>query len=375
MKIGIDCRPMQWSLRGGVTEYMRHLIPALVSVGENHEFIGFWNSFGNEPIEKFPGVTSVRHHIPNKLFNPSLRFLGVPKLNHLMGNCDIVFLPNLNFSAVSNKTKLIVTVHDCSFVHFPECFTIKQKLWHKAIAPKQLLRRADHVVTVSEHTKQDVAETFHIAESKITSIGAGLTAPQDIIPDGSVLIRHGITAPYVLFLGTLEPRKNCEGLIEAFEIACKQYLAPELASRIQLVLAGNLGWGAKRVFKKRDKSVLKNQIIIAGQISETDKWQLYKQALVFAYPSFYEGIGLPALEAASQGTPVITSSVTSLPEYLGDAALLINPWNITDLAVAIASMIHDEKLRQYFGIKGKEMVQKYKWEDVARKLMNVFENV
>ncbi len=371
MKIIIDARPLMWHIGGGVPVFTRQLLTEL-SKRHDHEYVLWQNAWKKLPLE--PGLEhlkTIQTRIPNKLLNPALRTLHFPRLDALTGEADVFFLPNLNFVTRPKHGKVIVTVHDLSFVRSPHFFSTRQQLWHKALQLGKLFNLVDHIVVVSEHTKHDLLELFpKVSAEKVSVIGLGIEAPP---VSGQLVLetqsRYNLTKPYFLHVGTLEPRKNIVNLMAAFETVAN---TKEL-SEFDLVLVGAKGWGAREVEREHKKSSVRNRIKILGGISDPDKHALMAGAKLFVYPSWYEGFGIPPLEAARHGVPVIASSVTSMPEVMGNAAFLVNPWDVSGLGQAMVAMIADDTLRAQFAKAGQIQAQKYQWKDVAEKLVKVFE--
>jgi glycosyltransferase involved in cell wall biosynthesis len=304
-------------------------------------------------------------HWPNKLFNGSLFFLGIPKLDRLLGNVDLFFLPNLNFCAFSRRCKTVVTVHDLSFL-YPEFYSLKGRLWHWSVRPKAILKKAKAIIAVSESTKRDLLARYDINEEKIHVIPHGIDIEKyrNVSADAcaKVLSRYKIRKPYVLFLGNVESRKNVAGLIKAWQ-----------------------------EYKKRDK--LNCELVLAGQninstlnldtpsvrvinyVDESDKPPLYSQAQAFAYVSYYEGFGLPILEAMAAGVPVLTSFATSLPGLAGPGALIVDPYNYQEIAEGLHQILNNVALRQDFIDRGRQIVRDFSWAKSARATLDIFSNL
>ncbi|HLA26123.1 MAG TPA: glycosyltransferase family 1 protein, partial [Patescibacteria group bacterium] len=176
---------------------------------------------------------------------------------------------------------------------------------------------------------------------------------------------------YILFLATVEERKNVRGLIAAYEYAREKKM---IGSNIDLILAGPKGYGFSAIKIMADKSKFFSQIKILGPVSDEQKKSLYANASVFVYPSFYEGFGFPPLEAMAFGVPVIASSSASLGEILGNAALLVQPYQTAELAAAISNILNNENLRKIYAQRGLDLVKRYQWKDAAEKLSVAFKN-
>jgi len=363
MHIGVDIRCLMNPVRTGVGEYTYQLLNAVFKMDKENQYFLFYNS--SKDVSQFiPKWEQINVHYvglwwPNKLLN-LLLWLGLVNLDKLIaGNLDYFFSPNLNFISLSRKTKFILTIHDLSFEFLPECFTLKQRLWHWFLRPKKQCERADVVLVPSENTRRDVIESCKVVSSKVVKVGHGCQYP---ISNIQYPISNN---KYILYMGTLEPRKNVEVLIDAYR---KLYNSTTFTT-YNMVIAGDKGW-------KSDKLValINNTpgVEYVGYVDETKKTELYQNAALFVFPSLYEGFGLPVLEAMAFGVPVIASNRPSLGEVCGNAAYYVNPNNVADLAGVMKLVLADDKLRQEMSWKGIVQAQKFNWEDSARLLLSLF---
>ncbi len=390
LKIGIDIRCLMSPNRTGVAEYTYELLNAIFKIdkptpgrGEQNQYYLFYNSYKDvtEHVPLWPQQSNI-HYVatkwPNKLLNIAIKFLGWPKLDKLIsrnGHLDYFFSPNFNFTALSKNIKQILTAHDLSFKFYPQFFSIKQRLWHWAINPKKQCRRANKIIAQSENTKRDIVDYYQILPEKIKVIYPGISCHAEFIsasPEIPKQVRDDIQKKYnlpnhfILFLGTVEPRKNIVGLIEAFELAFSSLPVP-----YSLVIAGAQGWNNKEIYKRVSASPLRDKIKFTGYVNADDKPGLYSLAELFVYPSFYEGFGFPVLEAMACGAPVITSNRSSLPEITNQAAYLINPNRPAEIADAMIKLIKDEKLKEHFKTLGLEQAKKFSWESAAKEWLDL----
>jgi len=405
MNIGIDIRPLMSSTRTGVGEYTYEFLNAIFKIDQQNQYFLFYNSSKdisqNIPKWKQENVHYVATHWPNKFFNASIKLLKRPCLDKLICHCeeqspdshqdeatwqshgtkadlnprdcdaslamtelDIFYSPNLNFTSLSKKTKHIITIHDLSFKIFPEFYSLKQRLWHKVINPKKQCRHADLILTPSENTKRDVVEYYGIDKNKIKVLYPGISSIQN--EQRAIKNKYDLPKNFILFLGTIEPRKNIIGLIEAFENSYSLLSTPH-----SLIIAGAPGWNNKDIFNRINQSKYKEYIKFIDYVDPEDKSTLYSMAKLFVYPSFYEGFGFPVLEAMASGTPVITSNRSSLPEITQDTAYLINPNKTSEISQAMVKLLGDEKLYGYFKDMGLKQAEKFKWERMAEKWMEI----
>ena len=381
MRIGVDARCLADGRRSGVEEYAIALLSELFRIDRKNEYILFFNAWGNVDAglsfaDGFPNVSVRRFRIPNKLLNLSLWYLNWPKLDRLVGGVDAFFLPNINFCAVSDGTKLFVTAHDLSFEAYPETFSWKQRMWHFFVNPKKLFRWADRIFSVSRSTKDDLETRYGIRPSKIEVIQSGIDGrfhEYDRNDPKLLSVKEKYQLPYrfILYLGAFEPRKNIVSVVRAFT-ALKKARHPEF-EKLSLVLAGVSGWKEDEIRDEIESSSFRGNIILPGFVDGEDKPALYNLASLFAYPSFYEGFGFPPLEALACGVPVVASNSSSLPEVVGDAGILIDPHRPDELLRAFEEVLLDKKLRATLHERGLSRARRFLWGETARRVLAEFE--
>lgn len=379
MNIGIDVRSLLDKNYSGVGEYTYQILKALFEIDSRNHYFLFYNSanpklVGNLPKFEQKNVHYCRFKYPNKLLNLCLFIFNFPKIDILMAKkyrnflggekIDIFFTPNINFIALSKNCRHIVTVHDLSFEKFPEFYDIKGRIWHKLANFQRIIENCNLVVAVSKNTKNDLIDLYKIRGSKITVIHSGIDNDFEIIKDSQILekvkLKYNLSDDFILYLGNLEPRKNIESIIEAFSL---------LKTNTKLVIAGGEGWKNKSIYKTIKDNNLKDRVIFTGYVNKDDKPALYNLAKVFVYPSYYEGFGFPPLEAFACGIPVITSYSSSLSEVAGDAALMVDPYNINDIYKAMNKLLLDDSLRDDLKNRGLELSKNYNWKKTAEKFL------
>lgn len=377
MRIAIDTRLLNSGSHSGVEEYTQNIVQELLTQSRDDNFIFFNNSlktsylpnFSSKGGSAFGGINqnnniqTINWHIPNKILDLVFRF-GLVKPNF---KADIFFSPNL--SSLQTKIPHIVTIHDLSFLHYPEFFTPLAHAWHAARVSINC-KQAAHIITDCEFTKNDLINLFKINPNKISVIYLGLDAQFKKLPrNDSHLLNfkqtNNLNFPFILYLGTLEPRKNIPGIIRAFNILKKNIIHKDL----RFVLAGKKGWLYKNIFKEFDRSPFKKDIIFFGPVKNDERVFLYNLAEAFVYPSFFEGFGLPPLEAQACGTPVVASDRTSLAETLSDSALLINPWKVADIAERLELILCNNQERNLLIQKGLENSKRFSWSDAGKATM------
>ena len=367
-KIAVDLRSLHSAEFSGVEHYTVNVLQNLLESNPGTLYKLFYNGFAQREFEFFHFINAeyIQTRVPNRLLNLSLVLFGYPKLDKLIGDYDTLFMPNWNAVAVSPETKLVLTVHDTSPQLMPEFYSWKSRIWHRLVIAK-LIARADRIIAVSEFTKTSLVEKMSVPAEKITVAPLGVdhdnfrpNLPVDRLRE--VRNRYDLPGDFVLFIGTVEPRKNLARLIAAFENADEPR---------HLVIVGKLGWKYRAILKQIAQSPKRRCIHLLGYVEEADKPYLLKLARVFAWPSLYEGFGLPVLEAMAVGTPVVTSNVTSLPEVAGDSALLIDPYNIDDIAAAVSALSTDETLREQYIARGLQRSKSFAWEQSAKIIKDV----
>lgn len=383
MRIGIDIRCLAEGKRTGVEEYTIALLSGLFRQFPENEYILFFNAWKKEVPDfswatKYPNVTLKVFHFPNKILNFSLWYFRFPKLDRLIGGTDVFFLPNINFSAVSKRTKLVVTAHDLSFEIFPETFSLKRRLWHFFINFRNLIRSADVVIAVSESTKNDLIDYYGIPEEKITVIHSGIGKQFSVMNRNDVdLVRvkekYHLPYKFILALSTFEPRKNLPALISAFDALMD--LHHPVLDKYFLVIAGTRGWKYRDTFQAIRTSPYRNKIIVTGFIADGDKSALYNLSSLFVYPSFYEGFGFPPLEAMACGVPVIASHSASLPEIVGSAGILIDPYRPDEILQAMKQILLDSELLEVLHKKSIVRARDFDWNKSIASTEHIFSSV
>lgn len=405
MIIGIDIRSLVEGKQSGVEEYTINLLENLFKIDQQNEYRLFYNAYKTKSLDisifnQYKNVKIYKFNWPNKILNLSFRILNYPRIDKMLKGVDLFFAPNIMFFGLSSNCKLILTIHDLSYEYYKNFLTSRRRFWHKLLNPKRLAKKADKIICPSYSTKSDLIKTYGIPAEKIeviysgiapfchskkgakatdeefSSIGGGILRRPDAIGtsqnDGlqKIIEKYHLPRKFILFLGTFEPRKNIIGIISAYKMFKTQHGTP-----YKLVLAGGGGWKNKNIFKEIKKLNLKQDVILPGFIDQNDKEKIYSLASLFIYPSFYEGFGFPPLEAMACGCPVITSCCSSLPEIVGNATFLINSYNIAEIAQAMHQILSDNKLRDNLIKKGYEQVKKFRWEETARRTLEVFNNL
>ncbi len=383
LRIGVDVRCLSDGKHTGVEEYTRQLLEHLLTVDQTNEYLLFCNSW--QPprtdfswLEKFPHARLRMFRLPNKLLNLSLWYLRWPKIDRLLGGVDIFFMPNLNFIAVSRDAKLVLTVHDLSFDVYPETFGWKQRLWHALVGFRSLIRRADAVVAVSQTTRAECLARYGRHQGKIVVVHNGIDARfrlQDRNDPDLIRVKERYRLPFrfILYFGTLEPRKNIEAIIRAYEYGVAR--RESVFMKHSLVIAGSCGWRYRSILRAIRNSPVRERIILTGFVADSDRPALYALATLFVYPSVYEGFGFPPLEAMASGVPVITSNASVFPEIVGTAGILTDPQNPEELYQAMREVLGDRALQETLRIRGLERARQFSWSKAALRMRGLWKKV
>jgi len=379
MRIGVDIRSLSGPIHSGVGEYVDNLLNALAERDRSNEYYLYSNAF-KRTAGTAGEIDNMHFHYrrfrtPNILNHFTLRFFRFPKLDKKL-KTDIFFAPNLNFLALENFSKAIITVHDLSFLRFKEYFSKKRIAWHNSLGVGSILRKAGRVVAVSENTKNDIVELYRIKPEKIKVIYSGIDrgtfSGQEPETGQSIKLKYDLPDKYILCLGTVEPRKNTVGAIEAYEIFRQKNKS---FRELKLVIAGAPGWKTSHFYEKLHSSAYRDDIILTGYISRNEKKAIYSQALMLLYPSFYEGFGFPPLEAMACNIPVIAGQNSSMAEILKDSALLVNPADSNEIAEAIGRLAACHELRQEYSARGAIKAKEYSWDAAADKYLDLFNSL
>lgn len=374
MRIAVDIRHLTHPGLSGVGLYTLNVLRVLSRIAVNDEFLLF-ASGTNTTLAQLPSLPNdrfrlVKKAIPNRLLFAGLAApTGLTLEKLLPEQPDCWWFPDANI--IRTHRPYALTVHDLSTDIFPQFFTFKDQLRNRLADIKRLTTNASRLLAVSENTKRDLVARWHVNADRIdiTALGVGAQyTPHRAPSDQNYQRGYGLTKPYLLCLATNEPRKNLESVIEAYDA-----YRMSGAHAPRLVIAGGKGWKMKHLLDTYRASTHRNDIIFTGYVHEKHKPALYRGALAFLFPSFYEGFGLPVLEAMACGTPVMTSFTSALPEVGGDAVLYIDPFNVGDIEAALHQLLDAPDapaLRAMLSNRGADRARKFTWEETARKTLD-----
>ncbi|MFH1827405.1 MAG: glycosyltransferase family 1 protein [bacterium] len=285
----------------------------------------------------------------------------------LIGEKNDVFFSPAHYVPRFTNTPIIVTIHDLSYYYFPNEF-LKRDLFKLKNWTKYSIHKAKKIIAVSENTKLDIIKFFGIPKEKIQVIYNGYE--KKIIKNDfdKKLINRVSKNLYILYVGTLQPRKNIQTLIDAFI----KFLLQN--KNFRLVIAGKKGWLYSEIFKKVKESGFSKKIIFTDYVNNSTLKKLYQNAFCLVHPSLYEGFGIPLLEAMNEGCPIISSNTSSLPEIAGDAALFFEPKNVDHLVFQINNLVKHEDLKNTLIAKGKERVKLFSWKKCASETLKVIKS-
>jgi glycosyltransferase involved in cell wall biosynthesis len=323
---------------------------------------------GGRPRGQHPTLVDRVHTLRRDLWWTQYAVLAAAK----RGGAGLLHVPLL-VGPVHGRLPLILTMHDLAVLRSPEQFTPWFRNYARVLLPV-LARRVARIITVSHASRLDILERLDVAEERVVAIHNGVgpefyPRPTDDEHARRVRLRYGLPDAFVLTVGSIEPRKNLVRLLEAI------HSLRETDARLHLVHAGAPGWLATDVPAALDALGLRDRVSFVGYVASEDLPVVYSLARLFVYPSLFEGFGLPVLEAMACGVPVITSSVASLPEVAGDAARLVDPTSVGEIAHAITKVWSDESMRVDLSRRGIERAKLFSWERTARETLSVYEQV
>jgi glycosyltransferase involved in cell wall biosynthesis len=378
MKVAFNIQPLLDNEKTGIGFYAAELVNRMVADNPQTDFSFEYFSFRNADIKRGQARKYLKSNcelnecqwFPGSAYRFGSSLLPVPYRFFLNSKADVTHFFNFIVPPfVHGKT--VVTIHDMTIHRFPE--TIRAKSKYMLLASlKNSIKRADKIITVSEFSKQEIVRFYNCPSDKVTAIHAGVDlhrfnpniSQADI---DSVKQKYQLPNEYLLYLGTLEPRKNIDRLLEAYAM-CKSNVP-------KLVIAGREGWLFDGIYEKARNSGLEHNIIFTGYVDDGDKAALYAGAFGFLFPSLYEGFGSPPIEAMACGTPTLVSETASMPEVCGDCAVYVAPLSIDSIANGIEQLCADVALRDDLQTRGLEWVKKYDWDKLSGEVYRVYENL
>jgi glycosyltransferase involved in cell wall biosynthesis len=366
MRIAIDARIVHYT-KAGIGQYTMHLADALAALAPDDKFVLLQSrkdpiALSTRPNVQRVGLWTPSHHRLEQLLlavELPLQRMDV----QLLHSTD--FIPPLRVKSLRS----VITVHDLAFLNWPHFLTEEAARYYGQV--DHAVRRADQIIAVSESTKNDLIQRLGAPEGKITVVYEAADPLFRPVERGDALaaLRSKFPLPeeFILFVSTIEPRKNIGALLRAYSRLRNDY-----KTTAGLVLAGAIGWLSEQVFEEVERLGLRPHVTFLGRVETEDLVYLYNAARCLAHPALYEGFGLTPLEAMASGAPVVASKVSSLPEVVGDAALLVDPQDEGELAVALHRLLSDDVLWAELRHKGLARAKTFSWQRAAEETLAVY---
>jgi glycosyltransferase involved in cell wall biosynthesis len=364
MKIGIDASKITLAQKTGTENYSFNLLRELLAIDQSNEYILYLR---DDPPAFALGRKNV---IAKRIPLPRLWTQAGLATEVLFSPPDVLFIPAHTMPVVHRPgLKTVVTIHDLGAEFLQEYHQFPQKLYLNR-STEFVTKFASHLIAVSRATKQDLVTKMSVPEERISVIYEAwdreLFHKPDFAEIENVRSKYNLKEGYLIFVGTVQPRKNLVRLIEAFSQA---------KIGLDLVIAGKTGWLAEPIYQAPQKFGVQSRVKFLGHVPNEDLPGLYGGAQALVFPSLYEGFGLPVLEAMACGSAVLTSSSTSLPEVGGEAALYVDPLEVGSIKRGIEAIVINEQLRHRLLAEGIKQVQKFSWQRAARETLGVLKKV
>jgi len=369
--VAVQVDQLWFKAPGGIGTYIRNLVPALARCDPSLEIKLFHACFGPDapPPERW-----IRDFWMQELdasirsLYPRWDLLARPALPESLRSADVVHATNhAAIPPAAPGQRLVVTVHDLAFEHFPSLFPREWRLLYK-LGLRAAVKRADAIVTPSRSTAEDVASRTTVDPGRLHVVPLASSLPAGTLDVAEVLARRKIRRPYVLFVGTLEPRKNLVRLVRAYRRVAATGLPHAL------VLAGPMGWQHDALMREIAQPG-PGEVLLTGALAAADLDALYRGATAFVYPSLYEGFGLPVVEAMARGVPTVASMTSSVPEVTGDAALGVDPRSVREIATGIDRVLTEPGLAERLAEAGRARAERFSWDETARGTLEVYAEV
>jgi glycosyltransferase involved in cell wall biosynthesis len=368
MRIAIFADQLNYDQPGGIGTYLRHLVPGVAGRLESGSLLLAHHGPHDERL--FPGLAGVEEAClgaRRDIMGLAWHTMGRPRLERYLGELDLVHAPSLVFPP--SRAPLAATVHDLCILKYPGAFPSRWKAFHHR-GLRLILRHARAILADSRSTRDDIRSLIGKSDPRIRVVPLGVDAPEHPGEEEveQVLAKHQLAPGYILFMGTIEPRKNLSRLVQAYAA----FGAEEKGRGGELVLVGAPGWMGRR---ELSRIVSQAGVRWLGFLPQRELEAIYRAAAIFVYPSVYEGFGLPVLEAMARGLAVVTSDSSSLREVGEGVALLVDQTDPMELRKAMRRLIDDEDMRGELAEKGRERAAEYPWERTVELTMQAYEDI
>jgi glycosyltransferase involved in cell wall biosynthesis len=370
MRLALHVDQLFFAVPGGVGTYIRNLVPALAGRDPSLEVTLFHARFEPQRTDEPWMEAFAREELDGSIrtLYPRWNLAARPALPPSLRSADLMHAMSASaVPPVADDQRLVVTVHDLAFDRYPGMFPRTWRAVYR-LGLRAVVRRAHAIVTPSRNTAEDLLSRTDVDPRKLHVVPEAAALPQSVVDVGEALSRLKVRPPYVVFVGTIEPRKNLVRLVRAYRRVAATGVPHAL------VLAGPLGWHHESLMRELALEG-PGEIVMTGSLAPDDLDAVYRAADAFVYPSVYEGFGLPVLEAMTRGVPVVASNTSSLPEVTGDAALGVNPRSIREIAAAIESLCTDVDLAERLAAAGRQRAERFSWDETAAKTLEVYERV
>jgi len=368
MKIGVNTRLLQFGKLEGIGRFMNETLSRLTHQMKDCEFVFYFDR---------PYHTSFIYHsnIKPRIAPPPARHpflywtwldLSLPYF-FKKDKIDLFYSPD-GFLSLNTNIPQVAVFHDLAFEHFPDGIHYWGRWYYKKYMPK-FANKAAHLLTVSEFTKQDIINNYGIDSNKISVTCNGVSdifKPISSNEKQKIKNQYSHGKPYILYVGSIHPRKNLGRLLQAFDS-----FKTETLHEAQLLICGRKAWDFEEVFSFYNSMKFKSEVHFTGSIDDEELSKIYASASVLCYVSLFEGFGIPILEAFASEVPVITSNISAMPEVAGDAAILVNPYDTNEIKNALIQVLYSNEIAQSLTKKGTSRLQNYSWQNATKVIEKV----
>jgi glycosyltransferase involved in cell wall biosynthesis len=378
LTVGVDLRVLGTGRTSGIEEYTERLLEHMLPLEHGIS----WKLFtaGRRPLVRRPWMELPRVSVfdtgrSNRILQLRMRLAGRPYLDRLIGGASVFFFPHFLWGTLSPACRRVMTWHDVSYERMPELFSLWHRFWHQyQMRPRMQAQLADRIVAVSASTRDDLVRWYGIPTDRIDIIHSGVDPALRRPATGEIesfRVRHGLPQRFIFSFGTMEPRKNVDGLVTAFE----RFAGQRRFLDVHLVIAGPEGWLMRPTLARIAASPWRTRIRLIGPVPFDQRSLWLSAATIVAYPSLLEGFGFPPLEAMTCGTPVVAGANSSMMETVGDAGLLVDPYSADRIARSLTALLDDERLRSLLVQRGVRRMAAFSWPTAAERTLKAIVSV